>query len=109
MSDYRKTSFTLDALENKAFSGYTSGETWNGFACPLFSYDEATKILDLLQERTGDETLESWEYEASKDKFLLHSSTHEEPETFEGQPIEVEGEVVDLYPIGSYSWTWLEA
>jgi hypothetical protein len=37
----RVADFALDFLDDVTFEGYTQGETWNGFACPYFSFEQA--------------------------------------------------------------------
>jgi len=43
-----------DDNSGRAFSGYTDGRRWNGFACPHLPLDEFRRVLDVLLE-WGDE------------------------------------------------------
>ena len=106
---YRPTQFTLDAIENAVFEGYRDMRSWNGFACPAFLYEEAVRILNLLKDRTSDETLSSWQYDENQDTFILENAIYDEPELIRGEMIEVEGKLTRVYPLGAYSWSWLEA
>lgn len=35
--------FKIDFLPGQEFPGYTTGEVWNGFACPRFNFEQAEK------------------------------------------------------------------
>jgi hypothetical protein len=37
----REAKFSHDFLSDSEFRGYTRDRTYNGFACPYFSYDQA--------------------------------------------------------------------
>lgn len=93
----RKAQFTLESLGISAFNGYTLDETWNGWACPYFSYDEALKITEAQNSVGG----KGW-YEESSDRFVF--DIQGEREAF--APIEIES--LKLYPIGNASWIWDE-
>ena len=40
---YEKGLFSIDGLDGP-YEGYSSGEHWNGWACPVFERDEAKRI-----------------------------------------------------------------
>ena len=45
---YRKSRFYLEALDDKTFEGWTSGESWNGWEMPYFELKTAQSVLDAL-------------------------------------------------------------
>lgn len=93
--------FSIDILGDRAFAGYFQRERWNGWAQPLFNFDQAQAVLN------------AWEaeglvgrYESAADAFFFfNDADDEEPEVFFAR--EHEGQKV--YPIGSGSWIWEEA
>ena len=97
---FYKDEFCMDMSE-ETFQGFTDGDTWNGFACPYFIYEEAARLLNEF----GNE----WEFDEEKDSFLVHplgDSEYDEPEEFGSVMIQVDGEEVKTYAIGAYSWIW---
>jgi hypothetical protein len=94
-----KRSFTIDSLANQKFQGFTSGETWNGWACPYFTFEEAKKIVD-AQNANSDH---SAHYDESNDTFVF-SFSDDEKEGYSAENIDGE----KLYGIGCGSWIWAE-
>lgn len=94
-----KRSFTIDSLDSKRFEGFTCGEIWNGWACPYFTFEEATKIVD-AQNANGSY---SAYYDEAKDTFVF-SFSNEEKEEYSAENLGGE----KLYGIGSGSWIWEE-
>lgn len=93
----RKAQFKLEFLGNSTFDGFTEDETWNGWACPYFTYEESVKILKVQNASGGKAT-----YEPDSDRFIF--CIQDEEDVFE--PIEV-GDL-KLYPIGNGIWIWDE-
>ena len=102
------TSFTLEPLENRTFSGYTTGQVWNGWACPLFTHDQAMQIVEAWHGR-GFKA----DFDPAGDVFRFapidqqgepnpNLSDEEVAEHF--GPIVVAGQT--LYPIGAGAWVW---
>ena len=90
--------FKIDPLLPNTFIGFTSGETWNGWSCPLFTYDVAQRIVKIHNEQLN---LRAY-YNKEQDKFVF-----EFPDEIE----EYSGETIDglnLYPLGSSVWIWEE-
>lgn len=52
MKTANESIFTLDCIEGK-FNGFTTGELWNGFACPLFELGTAIEIIKKICEYEG--------------------------------------------------------
>jgi len=97
---FHRAEFCLE-LSEETFSGYTDGDTWNGFACPYFLYDEAVRLLEVFGNR--------WKFDETRDAFLVWvvgAQENDEPEVFESIKIQVNGEDIKTYAIGAYSWVW---
>lgn len=47
-TQFQKAIFALDAFEGEQFEGYTTGETWNGFACPYLTFESAQRLMAVL-------------------------------------------------------------
>lgn len=103
----RPGTFFLDGVAG-TFPGFTSGETWNGWATPLFSRDVALQIAAALRSTpTSTEGPMELRYDEDEDAFVLHDPFYpDEPTVWEAthdpsvpQP---------LYPIGTWTWTWEE-
>ncbi|HDR9180307.1 TPA: hypothetical protein QDB06_000831 [Burkholderia vietnamiensis] len=91
--------FEIDCLEGK-YSGYTSGQTWNGWECPYFTFDVAHQFAQDFNALSADKII----YIADKDMFVCHFDgySEEEQETFESTTIDG----LKLYAVGAGSWTW---
>lgn len=90
----RAATFTLDG--EREYEGYTNGDKWNGFECPLFEMEEA---LNILNDVEGD----------------VESGLNDKTKCFEvdgdiiaPRTIALNGKVLTLYGIGSFGWTWEE-
>ncbi|MBV9924480.1 MAG: hypothetical protein JOZ96_05510 [Acidobacteria bacterium] len=96
----RPAKFALDFLEGQEFEGFTRGETWNGFACPLFTREQAERLAEAWRAR-GHEA----RYDAGADAFTFQmDSGGEEYDTFPA--VEADGQ--RLYPVGASCWIWDE-
>lgn len=101
----RNAYFSIEALSDQLFDGYTGGQYWNGFACPYFSFEGASRIVSAWQSH-------GWlaAYDQVADAFVFsvgHDYGTGEPEGHEAfASVEAEGR--RLYPIGAMSWTWDE-
>lgn len=93
----RQAKFSIESFGSQTFDGYTLDETWNGWVCPYFTYEEALKIVEAQKNASG----EAW-YEKETDQFVF--VFQEESETFSSVKIEN----LKLYPVGSGSWIWDE-
>lgn len=93
--------FAIDATEG-LFHGITAGQRWNGWACPMFSFEEAKRLTALNND---SEFCGSISYDADKDAFLFRSEDQDEedpPEVFEAETINGQ----KYYAIGAFSWCW---
>ena len=103
----RASMFYLDALDGKEYRGYTTGETWNGWACPYFTFEEAKRIAEnqeILNQIVSDDEKYEGKYIESEDKFSFYEPYNDEWYDFEA--VDINGK--KLYPIGTRYWTWSE-
>jgi len=103
----RETEFALDIIPERTFTGYTTGDTWNGWACPLFPKEEADRIVELFDglEHPYDGKKHRAAYDEAADAFVFYDPADDSWTSFRG----VEKDGRSLYPIGTYIWTWQEA
>jgi hypothetical protein len=45
----RATTFTIEVYGDVRFQGFTQDETWNGWACPYFTFEQAQRIVEAHQ------------------------------------------------------------
>jgi hypothetical protein len=104
--ELEESEFYLDMFPGETFHGYTSGDTWNGWACPLFPKGEADRIAEAFDglEHPYDGSEHRAAYDEEGDTFVFYEPTSDSYEAFRG--IDVEG--TTLYPIGTYAWSWSE-
>lgn len=77
--------------------GWTRGETWNGWACPVFSFESAQHIAKRLNGI----------YDAAKDHFVFPPrGDSEESDVFGSATIPIDGKQVKVYAIGAGCWIW---
>lgn len=87
-------------MPGQVFNGFTQGETWNGWACPFFTHDEAQKIVTAHKEHGLNAYYDqesdgfAFEVESSGDDYDIFSS--------------VEVANMKLYPVGTGCWIWEE-
>lgn len=104
MREFMRAEFSIDALENAKFEGFTDGDSWNGWACPYFTRETAEAVLK-ASEKNGF----TWQYDNESRSFLVqHSNDPQdyEPERFSAMSILVNGAEHVVYAIGAYSWVW---
>lgn len=102
----RRTVFSMN--DEARFIGYTAGQHWNGWACPYFTRDEAQKIVAYVNSTSSNVADYNLRYDASEDAFKYHDCNEDEDEVFGVYVYEDQktGEILELYAIGSHSWTW---
>ncbi len=91
----------LYSLSRQGLFGYTTGRTWNGWACPLFPRESVERIQDAAYwaERTR--------HNPEEDSYSFYLEDREDWETFQPQTIVVPGEAeVKVWGIGHCLWTW---
>lgn len=98
---HRPAVFQIDAIESY-FHGVTQDQHWNGFACPLFSLEEAQRLMAL---NNHTDFCGQIAFDAEQDAFLFHEfgvESEERPDVYKAVLIGDE----KFYPIGAFSWCW---
>jgi hypothetical protein len=102
----KSTYFALDCLPDDSFEGFDTGEIWNGWAVPVFTFDQAQAVVAAWR-RQGWQA----EYSAADDAFVFfvnqdfETGQSDESEAFAA--FERDGQ--KFYPVGSGSWIWEES
>lgn len=95
----RSAQFTIETLDNQRFEGYAHGQEWNGWACPLFDFDQAQQLVKAYQQQNQNAY-----YDQALDAFIFVDDVVEEQEEF--GVLEMDGR--KLYAIGAGAWIWEE-
>lgn len=99
--EYTQAEFVVDGLTEK-FVGWTNGQTWNGFSCPLFEEDEADKIIAALTVSESGTT-----FSKSADCInMVEAEYLDEPVAFSSKRIETQSGVKTVFGLGAFMWTW---
>lgn len=96
----RKARFTADWLPaDMSVEGYTNDMRWNGWGMPMFTLEEAQRLIPYMP---------GLEHDASADSFVMKSEFDEpgEHEVFAAETIIADGQTVKVYAIGAGSWCW---
>lgn len=94
---FRAAEFEFD--EGPSWPGFTTGQTWNGWACPWMSKEVVLSVLDWMGESNCEDY--SLTYEVEGDLITLIDSTYPE------EPWTLEPDENGLYNMGGM-WTWNE-
>lgn len=82
------------------YQAYTTGQHWNGWECPHFTFESAKKLaLDM----------HGLQYDSEKDEFVCvdpEELVGPSEERFPASVIDIEGVPTKVYAIGAWSWTW---
>jgi hypothetical protein len=97
----REAIFTTDVFDGQRFPGFTDGETWNGWARPYFTFEQAQAVLNAHK----DHSWKAW-YDETQDSFVFDFSHDGNDELDEFPAVEIAG--MKLYPIGAGCWIWEE-
>lgn len=92
--------FSLDAIEDKTFKGYTFWDDWNGWATPYFESEEANEIGHALGGKKGYDKPPYFMFPEEGPGSDLSDGPYEQEkiQTVDGEKM--------VYPIGAYNWTW---
>lgn len=110
-TSYEAGRFEIDSLEGP-FEGWTTGETWNGWACPIFERHEAERIAASFRtqgKRFGFPGSYEAYFDASGDAFIFrdpNDDPDDEPLAFGSYTILVGERPITVYCIGTRYWTW---
>jgi hypothetical protein len=89
--------FTIEGNQN-TYKGYAEDRNWNGWACPLFPFDEARRIMTHYNQTMDTQMY----YNETTDSFLVSG------EIYKGVDIDTPDGIQHLYPIGNSYWIWEE-
>lgn len=101
--------FTMDEWGERGigFSGYTTGQHWNGWAVPYFTLETGLLIVEAMK---GDDCL-NLTYDKDRDCFVEIDPNSKQPEpVFHKAELMVfpDGTLRKVYSIGGQSWCWYE-
>lgn len=102
--ELRKSYFSIDSQFGEIFEGYTNGNTWNGHACPYFTFEQAKRFAESFNKQAD---LFSKYDEKTKGFKFWTDGYEDDPDIFLPQTEVVEGKETNLYAFGG-SWTWSE-
>jgi hypothetical protein len=96
----RQAKFQMDYLDGK-FDGFTADDTWNGWGCPYFTFEQAQAYLAAHNKTVGGaDGCKPAFYDADSDAFVFPMDEYDD---------RYDATVIDgqkLYPIGAYGWCW---
>eukprot|EP01038_Epipyxis_sp_PR26KG_P019144 gene19144-27116_t len=96
----KEFNFQIDG--GKKYAGFSQNEYWNGWACPLFTFEVALEIASEMNTALANSLV----YDDGDDSFVARddSCPSNEWERFKAVVVGAK----KLYPIGSHSWIWDE-
>jgi hypothetical protein len=102
---FHKEQFELESTEDAKFTGYTTGNLWNGWGTPSFTFRTAMRLMKLFnasnKESCGDELV----YDKKGDQFVYWSQG-EVYSYFKPEYIDTKDGRKKVYGIGAYCWCW---
>jgi hypothetical protein len=100
------TKFSIDTISDVLLDGFSSGETWNGWDCPYFTFEQAQKVIEAFNtsQQIGGENVKA-RYDTEQDAFCFFFESSGESEDFPAE--EIDGQ--KYYPIGAGCWIWERA
>lgn len=103
--------FSLDAYNNgdTFLHGFTTGQRWNGFACPYFALEDGLRLAGInnLSPYCG-----RVEYDPIRDAFIFEEHADGGDNALASVPVVFWSEVHNgqkVYGIGAFAWCWYEA
>lgn len=102
----RKRAFSIEDFG--PFEGWTHGANWNGWACPYFDKQVADQIVERYNESSLVPGFTAW-YDAETDEYCFEMRADGSPEgidRYSSSTINVNGETLQVYAIGSGAWCW---
>ncbi len=117
--ELRSTRFSTDLTgEDTFFEGFTRGESWNGFSCPYFTFEQGQRIVEATNKAAAEWHLRDPEfntfygrYDSQRDAFVFYYKLEADSQTPEQDWDIFPGEMLEgmkLYPIGAGGWAWTE-
>lgn len=95
----KKALFTIDDMGK--FQGWTFGETWNGWQCPFFEFDEAVKIPGVTYDKKRN--LFIW---VQEDVPVEERENCVERDEIASTVINTPEGKKEVWPIGNHGWVW---
>ena len=92
-----ESKFTIDF--ETYYTGYSTGELWNGWAIPYFKIEEAKRIMEDMNQ-SGDIEID---FDEVTGTFIVDG---EETPAIE---LSFNGTQIKAYGIGAFGWTWYDA
>jgi hypothetical protein len=104
MEKLKRSKFTIDCISGY-YSGYTYGDTWNGWACPYFSKKSA---IAFLEEMKKNDCIKGYTFVKAVIPAFLITDTNEvgEIEIYEQEILNYLGKKIKVYGIGNHAWVW---
>lgn len=93
----KSSKFKIETLgPDVLLDGFTTGESWNGWDCPYFTYEQGEKVVKAFkaQKTFNGKSFVAF-YDSEKDAFCFKLDYENEIEEFSA--IEIEGK--KLYPV----------
>jgi len=84
---------------------YSDGRRWNGWGMPMFTYEQALKLIANFPTLIYDERLDAFVLPAETGETTVDAEA-EPDDVFSATYIDVDGVKLKVYPIGSGSWCW---
>jgi len=108
---FRRATFVIDSLPG-TYRGFTRDELWNGWAVPYFEKEAALQVAKdykwAAREGGGDMAEARASYDEGRDALLFYDPICNDEIACEAETINVDGEKVRVYPVGTREWTWEE-
>lgn len=104
--------FSMDSfVPGEQVEGFTIGETWNGWDCPYFTFEQGQLVVEAINRAETQSTLDGLVgfYDETRDAFVFHYKSQANSQLPEENwdifpPQLIEGK--KLYPIGTGCWIW---
>lgn len=92
-----------------AFDGYGDGDSWNGWACPVFERDAADRIAEAFRAQGDASVPFEARYDPETDEYVFRDpedDADDEPLTFGSGSIDAGDGPIPVWFIGTRYWTW---
>ena len=108
--ELRRGTFSLNGSPDEEttprYAGYTTGQTWHGWAMPYFTKEVADQICEPWN--TAGQSM-SATYDAATDTYTFcDPEGGMEPDSYTGADYVADGQALHLYDIGAGCWVWDE-
>lgn len=108
----KKSLFNIDGMP--FYEGYTNGNHWNGWACPMFTKETCESICKCINDVGAN--IQKAFYDEHLDCFFVTDINNVEAdnpegiqEQAEGRDVQTENGILHLYSFGAYNWIWDDA